>query len=106
MKFCLIIYPNMIEFQHYDFRLSNLHLIDWKFLVVDLNVQTVIKSGNLKGSAVKLITAERKLGSYQVEQGGIQSVQVADQRYVLRDMMSCGREVSAVSEILYDASDI
>ena len=82
-----------------------MHLIDWKFLIVDLNVQTLIRSGNLKGSAVKLITAEAKVGSYQVEEGGVRSAQVADQRYALRDMMSCGREVSAVSQILFDASD-
>lgn len=82
-----------------------MHLIDWKFLVVDLNVQTLIRSGNLKGSAVKLITAERKVGSYQVGEGGVQSVQVADQRYALRDMMSCAREGSVVSKILFDASD-
>ena len=93
-------------------RLSNLHLIQWSALVVDVNSQTLIRSGNMKGSAVKLVSADRKVGCYQVNEVGARGTSSRgaagpdESAYTLRDMLNCGREVSVVSSIIFDGSAI
>jgi hypothetical protein len=45
-------------------RFSNLHLINWSILIVDIEDQTNIKSNSAKGLSLKSVNAHRKLGVF------------------------------------------
>ena len=45
--------------------LNNLHLVDWQAVIIDINSQSSLRQGNIKGNAVKILNADRKLGLYE-----------------------------------------
>ena len=41
---------------------SNLHLINWQLILIDINSQTDIRPGNAKGNAIRALKGEMKIG--------------------------------------------